>query len=75
MIRMQDSYRGESVKAVVVRRADAKALDEAGLIAWAREHMAAYKVPRAVRFADALPRSASGKVLWRVLQEQEDAGS
>ena len=75
VIRMQDSYRGESVKAVVVRRADAKALDEAGLIAWAREHMAAYKVPRAVRFADALPRSASGKVLWRVLQEQEDAGS
>src|SRR5690606_39307280 len=42
------------------------------LIAWAREHMAAYKVPREVAFVDSLPKSGSGKVLWRVLQAQED---
>lgn len=33
--------------------------------------MAAYKYPRQVQFTDALPRSGSGKILWRVLQEQE----
>ena len=33
--------------------------------------MAAYKVPRAVEFRDALPRSATGKVMWRALQEAE----
>jgi fatty-acyl-CoA synthase len=41
------------------------------VIAWAREHMAAYKVPRIVQFVDALPKSGSGKVMWRLLQEQE----
>jgi fatty-acyl-CoA synthase len=38
---------------------------------WAREHMAAYKVPRIVEFVDALPKSGSGKVMWRLLQEQQ----
>jgi fatty-acyl-CoA synthase len=37
------------------------------------EHMAAYKVPKIVQFADALPKSGSGKVMWRLLQEQEAA--
>jgi fatty-acyl-CoA synthase len=44
---------------------------------WAREHMAAYKVPRIVEFVDALPKGGSGKVMWRLLQEQQrerDAG-
>ena len=43
------------------------------IVAWAREHMAAYKVPRIVEFVDALPKSGSGKVMWRALQEQENA--
>jgi fatty-acyl-CoA synthase len=38
---------------------------------WAREHMAAYKVPRQVAFVDSLPKSGSGKVMWRLLQESE----
>ena len=33
--------------------------------------MAVYKVPRKVEFVDALPRSGSGKVMWRALQERE----
>lgn len=37
----------------------------------AREHMAACKVPRLVEFADVLPKSGSGKVMWRLLQEKE----
>jgi len=35
--------------------------------------MAAYKVPKLVEFVDALPKSGSGKVMWRQLQEQEAA--
>jgi fatty-acyl-CoA synthase/long-chain acyl-CoA synthetase len=40
-------------------------------MAWCREHMAAYKVPRIVDVVDALPKSATGKILWRALQERE----
>ena len=71
-----DAYRGESVKAVVVLRAESRGkATEQDLIDWAREHMAAYKVPRTVAFVDALPKSGSGKVMWRLLQEQERAPS
>jgi fatty-acyl-CoA synthase len=35
--------------------------------------MAAYKTPRIVRFVDTLPKSGTGKILWRQLQEQERA--
>jgi fatty-acyl-CoA synthase len=72
VIASRDAYRGETVKAVVVLRAEAKGTATAeDIIAWAREHMAAYKVPRLVEFADALPKSGSGKVMWRLLQEKE----
>ena len=65
-----DPRRGESVMAVVVKRADS-GLDADALIAWAREQMAAYKAPRAVRFIDRLPRAATGKIDWRGLEEAE----
>ncbi|MEY4429123.1 MAG: hypothetical protein RLZZ182_1812 [Pseudomonadota bacterium] len=72
VIAAKDAYRGETVKAVVVLRAEARATTQPqDIIDWAREHMAAYKVPRLVSFADALPKSGSGKVMWRLLQEQE----
>jgi fatty-acyl-CoA synthase len=71
---VNDAYRGETVKAAVVLRTEyrghAKPED---IIAWAREHMAAYKVPRIVDFLDALPKSGSGKVMWRQLQERDRA--
>ncbi len=74
VIATQDAYRGESVKAVVVLRPDAKGkTSEADILAWCREHMAVYKAPREVQFVDALPKSGSGKVMWRWLQEQEAA--
>jgi len=62
--------RGETVKAVIVPRAGARPNGEA-IREWCRERMAAYKVPAVVAFADGLPKSPTGKVLWRVLQEQE----
>ncbi|MED5618681.1 long-chain fatty acid--CoA ligase [Ideonella sp. BN130291] len=74
IIGAKDAYRGETVKAVVVLRAEAKGkATEQDIIDWSREHMAAYKVPRIVEFVDALPKSGSGKVMWRLLQDQEAA--
>ena len=71
VISTKDAYRGESVKAVIVLRPTHKDTTPEELIAWCRENMAAYKVPRAVDLVDALPKSGSGKVMWRLLQEAE----
>ncbi|MEN9671249.1 MAG: hypothetical protein RL018_1526 [Pseudomonadota bacterium] len=71
IISTQDAYRGESVKAVVVLRATHKQTTEQDIIDWCRENMAVYKMPRSVQFVDALPKSGSGKVMWRTLQEAE----
>jgi len=74
VIATRDDYRGETVKAVVVLRDAARAhAREQDIIDWARDHMAAYKVPRVVEFTDALPKSGSGKVMWRLLQDREAA--
>ena len=59
---------GESVHAVVVIRAGSD-LDEAGVQIFAREHLAGYKVPRSVSFADEIPKTGTGKILKRVLRE------
>ena len=55
---------------VLKEEAQGRTTEEA-LIEWARAHMAAYKVPRLVEFIDALPRSGTGKIQWRALQERE----
>jgi len=74
IIATKDAYRGESVKAVVVLRASHKGqISEQDIIDWCRENMAVYKIPRSVQFVDALPKSGSGKVMWRALQEAEMA--
>jgi long-chain acyl-CoA synthetase len=64
---------GESVHAVVVpaRRAS---LGSEAVIAFAREHLAGYKVPRSVSFTDELPRTGSGKLLKRELRAPYWAG-
>ena len=72
IISTPDSYRGESVKAVVVLRSPHRDLvSEQEIVDWCRENMAVYKVPRIVQFVDALPKSGAGKVMWRTLQEAE----
>ena len=73
IISTRDAYRGESVKAVVVLRASHKDTTAQEIIAWCRDNMAVYKIPRTVQFVDALPKSGSGKVMWRSLQEAERA--
>jgi len=68
-----DRRRGETVKVLVVLRPGARgALQPQALTEWARQRMSAYKVPRIVEFVDALPKTSTGKVLWRELQAQQD---
>jgi fatty-acyl-CoA synthase len=72
IIASPDERRGETVKAVVVLKPGANAT--AGeILEWARGRMAAYKVPRRLEFSAALPRTPSGKLQWRALQEKEFA--
>ncbi len=72
VISTKDSYRGESVKAVIVLRPSHRGIvSEQEIVDWCRDNMAVYKVPRTVQFVDALPKSGSGKVMWRSLQEAE----
>jgi fatty-acyl-CoA synthase len=74
VIGTSDAHRGETVKALVVLRSDSRGrIDEQSLIDWCRKNMAAYKVPRIVMFVDALPKSGSGKIQWRELQDRENA--
>ncbi len=72
VISARDEYRGETVKAVVVLRQGQQGLVSAqDIIDWCREHMAVYKAPRLVQLVEQLPKSGSGKVMWRLLQEKE----
>jgi fatty-acyl-CoA synthase len=66
--------RTEIVKAfVVLRQSHAEQVNEQDILAWCRENMAVYKAPRLIEFTEALPKSGSGKVMWRSLQEAEMA--
>ena len=66
-----DPDRGELAKAYVVPRLDCEPEAES-IIAYCREHLAAYKVPRAVQFVDDLPKTSSGKIMRRKLREIDD---
>ena len=64
---------GEVVHATVVRASGASLTGEE-ITAFAREHLASYKVPRSVDFMDELPRTGSGKILKRQLRAPYWAG-
>lgn len=67
-----DARRGEAVKAFVALKPQSRGLVSGDqIIQWARGRMAAYKVPRTIEVIDALPRSGTGKIQWRALQERE----
>jgi long-chain acyl-CoA synthetase len=61
-----DAKTGEAIKLVVVRKDPA--LTEADLIAYARQYLTGYKIPRHVEFRDALPKTNIGKILRRELR-------
>ena len=73
VISAKDPHRGETVKAVVVLKPAARGnVEPEAIVAWAREKMAAFKAPRQVELVEALPKTATGKIFWRKLQEQEN---
>ncbi len=62
--------RGETLKAYVVPK-EGKPLTQQEVIAYCRKHLANYKVPRQVEFRSELPKAITGKILRRVLRDQE----
>jgi fatty-acyl-CoA synthase len=72
VIGVSDAHRGETVKAFVVLRPEWQGrIEGPAIVDWCRQNMAAFKVPRIVAFLDALPKSGSGKIQWRELQDRE----
>ncbi len=76
VIGVPDAKQGEAVKALVaLKPAFRGEVREQDIVDWAREHMAVYKAPRLIEFVEALPKSSTGKILWRELQEQHRAAT
>ncbi|HMK66784.1 MAG TPA: AMP-binding protein [Thermodesulfobacteriota bacterium] len=72
VIGVQDPYRGESPKAFIILNPDyAGKISPEEILAWCKDNMAAYKRPRSVEFRQELPKSAAGKILKRILIEEE----
>ncbi len=72
VIASPDARKGETVKVVVVLKEDFSGKVTADeILSWSRAQMATYKAPRLLEFSHALPRTASGKLMWRALQERE----
>jgi len=70
-----DPKRGETVKACIVLIPEAEGSTSVEDITnWCKEQMAVYKVPTIVEFVSALPKSPTGKLMWRALQEEEWVG-
>ncbi len=66
-----DEAKGELAKAYLMLRPGAE-VNGASLIAHCREHLAAYKVPRAIQFVESVPMTASGKIMRRMLKNIDD---
>lgn len=76
IIGIEDDKRGETVKAFIVLRPQfGGQVSEQDIIDWSRQRMAVYKAPRLVVFVDSLPKSGTGKILWRELQEAHRTGN
>jgi acyl-CoA synthetase (AMP-forming)/AMP-acid ligase II len=72
VVGVADAYRGESAKAFIILKDDyAGKITEKEIIEWSKDNMAAYKRPKFVEFRQELPKSAAGKVLKRVLVDEE----
>ena len=70
VIGIPDEYRGETIKALIVKKAE-QTVSEQEIIDWARERIAAYKVPKHIEFRSELPKTIVGKILRRALREEQ----
>jgi fatty-acyl-CoA synthase len=73
IIAAPDERKGEAVKVIVVLKQEFSGTTGDEILSWAKTQMATYKAPRLIEFTDALPRTGSGKLMWRALQEREFA--
>jgi fatty-acyl-CoA synthase len=73
VIGVPDDRWGEAVKAVCVPKPGTQ-IDADDVIAWAREKIAGFKVPKSIDIIEALPRNASGKILRKDLRAPYWAG-
>ncbi|WP_456275712.1 long-chain fatty acid--CoA ligase [Bacillus sp. AK128] len=72
VVGVPDEKRGETVKAFVILQPGQEGkVSKEDIIDWAKERMAAYKYPRFIEFREDFPKTSSGKILWRKLQEDE----
>jgi len=69
---INDPYRGETLKAYIVLK-EGETMTEAEAIEHCKANLAAYKVPKLIEFRDELPKTIIGKVLRRMLREEEEA--
>ena len=70
VIGSKSETRGEIVKAFIVLK-EGVTSDSKEIIAYCRQNLANYKVPREIVFKDSLPKTAVGKILRRQLQEEK----
>ncbi|MGM9986292.1 MAG: long-chain fatty acid--CoA ligase [Bacillaceae bacterium] len=70
VIGVPDAYRGETVKAIIVPKEN-KQLTEKEILAYCKQHLAAYKLPKIIEFRTSLPKTNVGKILRRALREEE----
>lgn len=71
VVGIKDAYRGETVKAYIIKK-EGQQVTEEDLDSFCRQRMASYKVPRLYEFRDELPKTMIGKILRRVLVEEEE---
>ena len=72
VIGVHDEYKGEVAKAyIVLKRSCNREVTDDEIKSYARKHLASFKVPKYIEFRDGLPKSASGKVIRRILREEE----
>jgi len=74
VIGIGDEHKGEVPKAFVVLK-EGEGATEHGVIQYLRDRLAPYKVPKYVEFREALPKNTTGKILKRILQEEENQKS
>ncbi|MFF0533122.1 AMP-binding protein [Nocardia amikacinitolerans] len=69
VVGVPDDHYGEEIAAVIVTT-PGSSLDAGGVSRWTRERLSAYKIPRIIRFTDALPKGATGKILKRAIDRE-----